>query len=88
MRYVLTIRPDSFTGQWLSKSGADGTNGGAPTMDCASVDMSHGAFLQAVRGPLNTAEGRKHQSLHIPYGDVLLILEYAKSDRALGFLAD
>lgn len=67
MRYVVTITSKSFTGQWLLAQGSDGTNGGEPTMDCTEVDMSHHCFLHAVRGPLDTAEEPKHQSLHIPY---------------------
>lgn len=88
MRYVVTIRPDSFMGRWLQAGGHDGLNGGAPTMDCVSVDMSHGWFLHAIRGPLDTASGETHQSLHIPYGDVLVVTEYAHKDKVLGFVKD
>ena len=86
MRYIVTVNAESFTGQFLLKQGNDGLNYGMPAIDCESVEMDHHYFLRAVRGPLETASGRKLQSIHIPYQDVLSVTEYAKDEKPVGFL--
>lgn len=85
MRYIVTIKKDSGIGAALMQIGHDGLNGGNPKLDCSAVDMSHPYFFHATRGPIETAEGPKHVSVHFPNDAVLFVFEYAKGEPHIGF---
>lgn len=84
MRYVVTLDSESHIGSHFRAVGSDGNNGGQPTIDCAEIDMTHHHFMRVLRGPIG--EAGKHQSIYIPYGSILSVLEYAKQEgKPFGF---
>lgn len=89
MRYLVGLDANSTTGKLFLANNDGFMNDGTqdhPLLECSDLGFDNPYYIYAIRDTRKA--GGKHQSLYLPHGNVILIVEFDKKVRPpMGFLS-